>query len=263
MNSDTYFKSRETFTTIILTDRTKKVLEELRTTNQYLLSIGTDYMKTLYNQDFLREKIKYILKFQLLDFKEEVQYSLTKQNIFVSFLILITDTTTVNSMVDLFELYKEENRYIQDITVEPLLEEGEGYHYDPADSLIQCCCSHNVCLENAFIIKNTTTNRQLIVGCDCVLKCLPVSERSLLLAKKKNSSKYQRYMAEKKTYIRRKKEKEERDAFVKATYRECETCGNPNILRTEPSWKVNCIGCYVAKQNTNLYKGRCLIKLKN
>jgi ribosomal protein S27E len=61
----------------------------------------------------------------------------------------------------------------------------------------------------------------------------------------------------------RKKEKEERDAFVKATYRECETCGNPNILRTEPSWKVNCIGCYVAKQNTNLCKGRCLIKLKN
>jgi len=187
---------------------------------------------------------------------------LTKPNIFVSFLILITDITNIYSMTDLFELYKDDNRRFQDITIEPLLEERYDFNYDPNDQVINCCCSHGVYMKNSYIIKNRATNQQLIVGCDCVLKCLPVSERSALLAKKKNSPKYQKYMAQKEEFEKRQREKEERDALVKATYRECEKCENPNILRTEPTWKVMCIGCYVAKQNEALCRGKCLIKIK-
>jgi hypothetical protein len=38
-NSHNYFKEKETFTALILSDRTKKVLTELRIKNQHLLSI--------------------------------------------------------------------------------------------------------------------------------------------------------------------------------------------------------------------------------
>jgi hypothetical protein len=261
MNPDTYFKEKETFTALILSERTKKVLEELRRTTHHLLSIGTNDVETLTNQEYIRHQIKGIMKRHQLDVKTN-ENLLTKPNIFVSFLILITDITNIYTMADLFELYKEEKRYIQDITIEPLLEESDMIHFISTEQVIHCCCSHGVGKENAFIIKNGATNQQLIVGCDCVLKCLPVSERALLLAKKKNSPKYQKYMEQKEEFAKRRKEKEERDAHIKATYRECEKCGNPNILRTEPNWKINCMGCYVAKQNAELCRGKCLIKIK-
>lgn len=262
MNSDNYFKEKETFTAIILSDRTKKVLEELRITTKHLLSIGTNYMDTLTNQEYIRHQIKGIMKRNQLDVKMN-ENLLTKPNIFVSFLILITDITNIYSMTDLFELYKDEKRYIQNITIDVLLEAEDNIsNYNPNDQIINCCCSHGVSTENAFIIKNQATNQQLIVGCDCVLKCLPVSERSALLAKKKNSPKYQKYMVQKEEFNKRRREKEEREAHIKATYRECEKCGNPNILRTEPTWKVRCMGCYVAKQNEALCRGKCLIKIK-
>jgi hypothetical protein len=187
---------------------------------------------------------------------------LTQPNIFVCFLILITDMTNIYSMTDLFELYKDDNRRFQNITIEPLLEERYDFNFDPNDQIINCCCSHGVYMKNAFIIKNQDTNQQLIVGCDCVLKCLPVSERSVLLAKKKNSPKYQKYMEQKEEFNKQRIEKETREAIINAKYRKCETCKNPNILRTEPEWKIKCIGCYIANQNAELCKGRCLIKLK-
>lgn len=260
MNPDNYFKEKQTCTAIILSDRTKKCLEELRVRNHHLLSIGTSYIETLTNQEHIRDQIRYLLKHHKLDV-EPNERLLTKPNIFVSFLILITDTSNIDSMTDLFELYKDDNRRFQNITIEPLLEEKYDFNYDPNDQVINCCCSHGVLTVNSYIIKNSKTNQQLIVGCDCVLKYLPV-ERSVLLAKKKNSPKFQKYMAQKEEAEKRRREKEERDAHIRATYRECEKCGNPNILRTEPKWKVNCMGCYVAKQNEALCRGKCLIKIK-
>lgn len=261
INSHNYFKEKKTFTSIILSDRTKKVLEELRESTHDLLLIGTSYMKTLSNQEYIRHQIQGLMKQYQLDVKTN-QNLLTKPNIFVSFLILITDMTNIYSMTDLFELYKDDNRRFQNITIELLLDERYDFNFDPNNQVIHCCCSHGVLTKNAFIIKNRASNQQLIVGCDCVLKCLPVGERTALLAKKKNSPKYQKYMEQKEEFNKQRIEKEMREAIINAKYRKCETCTNPNILRTEPEWKTQCIGCYVAKQNAELCKGRCLIKLK-
>ena len=132
INSRNYFKEKETFTAIILSDRTKKVLEELRIKNQHLLSIEIGYMETLTNQEYIRHQIQGIMKCHQMDVKP-TENLLTKPNIFVSFLILITDITNIYSMTDLFELYKDDNRRFQDITIEPLLDERYDFNFEPND----------------------------------------------------------------------------------------------------------------------------------
>lgn len=207
----------------------------------------------------------------------------TQPHNFTMFLMMITDLTNIKNFYELYELYKIDNWNKQNIKV---------YYDSPDDEDItdnvdnidktKCCCGHIINVRSAYVITNGNTNSQIIVGKDCIRKCLTeddwqkfkkmepykkylkVSNKITKLKKLKKieDDKIEQEMKER--YLEQLKiqqEDLEKQQELEKNYRKCIKCDVFNIEKDMPKYKTMCKSCYV-KSVTLQTNNKCLINLK-
>lgn len=202
----------------------------------------------------------------------------TQPHNFTMFLMMITDLTNIKNFYELYELYKIDNWNNQNIKVDYISLDDN----DKMDINSKCCCGHIISLRSAYVIINENTNSQIVVGKDCIRKCLTeddwdkfkkmepykkylkVSNKITKLKKLKKieDDKIEKELKER--YLERLKiqqEELEKQQELEKNYRKCIKCDVFNIERFGPAYKTMCKSCYI-KSVTLQTNNKCLINLK-
>lgn len=230
------------------------------------LAIDYDYMFEI--QSKIREDIEDNFK----------QIRNTQPHNFTMFLMMITDLTNIKNFYELYELYKIDNWNKQNIKI---------IYDEPDDEAImntrsKCCCGHLICVRSSYIITNGNTNSQIVVGKDCIRKCLmeddwqkfkkmepykiylKVSNKITKLKKLKKieDDKIEQEMKERYLLqLKIQQEELEKQQELEKNYRKCIKCDVFNIPQKTPKYKTLCLICY-AKNMTLQTNNKCLINLK-
>lgn len=202
----------------------------------------------------------------------------TQPHNFTMFLMMISDLTDIHNFYELYELYKIDNWNKQKIKV--IYNEADDE--DIMNTKSQCCCGHIINVRSAYVITNGNTNSQIVVGKDCIRKCLTEEDWN----KFKKMEPYKKYLkvSNKITKLKKLKkieddkiEKEMKERFLERlkiqqeelekqqelekNYKKCIKCDVFNIEKNSPKYKTMCKSCYV-KSVTLQTNNRCLINLK-
>jgi hypothetical protein len=177
--------SIENITKIIFNDKLKYYIKEIHDTYN-LNDLLSDDMKVIIKlQDQLRKVFTADMCF---DIEANKSNKLTKGDFFTLFMCLITNIDKHSSYKTIFDNIK----YKPDKVFEKR---------DFAFEIVNCSCSKNIHLMNAFMIKNTETNLSLVLECVCIekMKYIKWSHLTIKLVKYNNKV----YLANEKNKIQR------------------------------------------------------------
>lgn len=265
---------------IVFNDDLLQIVEYLAEDERLDITIEVDIDTTTEVQYDNREKIiKYNDDFTFTMNNFRMTHSpACMPEFFILMLMTITDMTKISSYVELFELYKSDNWYKQNIEIcltiddelffsEQIDKLRDNINY-PERSILKCACGHNCKDINTIMIKNRKTRKQILVGCTCIEKTFDKDDCKLIKQRLRQSNNYIEYNRHLENYkaeleiARLQKEAEERlKKQIDATFRRCIKCNRQSILRTKPDWVKMCVGCYVDDKDKDI-KGKCFIKLK-
>jgi len=146
--------SIENITKIIFNDRLKDYIKKIHDTYN-LNSLLSDDMKVIIKQ---QDKLREVFALEMwFDIEVNKSNKLTKGDFFTLFMCLITNIDNHSSYKTIFDNIK----YKPDKVFEKR---------DFAFEMVNCSCSKNIHLMNAFMIKNIETNLSLVLGCVCIEK---------------------------------------------------------------------------------------------
>jgi hypothetical protein len=208
----------------------------------------------------------------------------TQPHNFTMFLMMITDLTDINNFTELYELYKIDNWNKQNINIIYDSPDDNDITGDGLNNInkSKCCCGHLICVRSSYIIINGKTNSQIVIGKDCIRKCLTEEDWN----KFKKMEPYKKYLKVSNKIIKLKKlkkiedeaiEKEMKERYLirlqiqqeelqkqqelEKNFRKCVKCDIFKIPQQTPKYKTMCLTCY-AKTMTLQTNNKCLINLK-
>ena len=166
INNERFFESNSTYTNVVMTEELKKLLREM------IEHKDLNIMETN-NVDIIKvEEIQKALRDYLIEYQNDItfkskNYKLNLSNksfpdMFVIALASITDTTHMTSFYDVFDLYREENRAKQGITIRLTIDDTRIFEgmalcaTKDNDRFVTtyCVCGHSVHKQNTWIVAN-------------------------------------------------------------------------------------------------------------
>lgn len=270
INNGCFFESNSTYTNVVMNEELKKLLREMIEHEDFNIMKNDVYIKTIEAiQEGLRD---YLIEYQNdITFKSK-NYKLSLSNkcfpdMFVMALASITDTTYMTSFYDIFDLYREENRAKQGITITPSVEHTRIFEglalcaTKDNDKFVTtyCVCGHSVHKQNTWIVANEKTGKQILVGCDCIEKTMDKRNIILLRQQMKMCKNYNTICNTIKKQKEVKEVERKRIELLDATFRRCKECNAQTVLKNLPEWRTLCMGCFIEVKNPPA--GKCLIKL--
>lgn len=271
VNNGCFFESNSTYTNVVMNEELKQLLREMIEHEDFNIMKDDVDIKTI-------EVIQEGLRDYLVENQDDItftskNYKLSLSNkcfpdIFVIALASITDTTYMTSFYDIFDLYREENRAKQGITITPSVEHTRIFEglalcstkEEDKTSTTYCVCGHRVSKTNTWIVANEQTGKQILVGCDCIEKTMDKRNIILLRQQMKMCKNYNTICNKIKKQREDKEVERKRIEVLDATFRRCKKCSAQTVLKSFPEWRTLCTGCFIAEKNP--MPKRCLIKLK-
>ena len=271
VNNGCFFESNSTYTNVVMNEELKKLLREMIEHEDFNIMKDDVDIKTI-------EAIQEGLRDYLIENQDDITFTFKKYKLslsnkcfpdmFVMALASITDTTYLTSFYDIFDLYREENRAKQGITITPSAHYTQIYEgmalcaTEDKDRCLDtyCVCGQLVHKQNTYIVTNEKTGKQILVGSSCIEKTMDKRNIILLRQQLKMCKNYNNICNK----IQKKKEEKEverkRIEVLDATFRRCKKCNKQSVLKSSPEWMTMCVGCFIDDKNPMPKK--CLIKLK-
>jgi hypothetical protein len=248
-------------------------------------------LKMVHNINITNYVIDYDYMFKIqTKIREDIQYNFkqiknTQPHNFTMFLMMITDLTNIKNFYELYELYKIDNWNKQNINISYDAPDYKDLNIEEGFNNInisRCCCGHLINIVSAYVITNGNTNSQIVVGKDCIRKCLTeddwdkfkkmepykkylkVSNKITKLKKLKKieDDKIEKEMKERYLLqLKIQQEELEKQQELEKNYRKCIKCDVFNIAKDMSKYKTMCKSCYV-KSVTLQTNNKCLINLK-